>query len=398
MEKIFSHEKYITFSIQNILILLMILFFGFTSLRFGMYGLGELILLFFCTAQLVNQKTILVSIKNHIFSVFWIAYLAIITFGYAINTFLRISPQSVTFDYRAYIVILFLCFTFELLFKRSSFTHLYSLLRFIYFWGLLVIGILYLLYLQGMRSLFGFYLTYAGSDIFSPFANDYHQFAYFVAPLPFVGIYILTKEKSSSLRILALAGIILSIKIGLSTTSSTLVSAWAISAMLFLILKAGEWLKKQNKSLSMVIVLTCLIIIILFFNYERVIGFVQNFFDGDTNGQNRILIWTSAVQAWLHSPIFGLGPGSYSGTHVFGGYEAHNTFLQILTQGGIIGGFAYLLLISRMTRTTYINIYILCGVVTLIMYGLGINDLRRTALWFYFILFYFLCLKSKGER
>ncbi|OLS38443.1 O-antigen ligase [Bacillus sp. MRMR6] len=355
-------------------------------------------MLFFCVAQIVDQKTIVVSIKNHIFSIFWIAYLAIITFGYAINTFLRIALQSVTFDYRAYIVILFLCFTFELLFKRSSFIHLYSLLRFIYIWGLAVIGILYFLYLQGMRSLFGFYLTYAGSDIFSPFANDYHQFAYFVAPLPFVGLYIMNKEKSFSLRILALAGIILSVKIGLSTTSSTLVSAWAISAMLFIILKAGEWLKKQNKSLSMVTALVCLMIIILFFNYERVIGFVQDFFDGDTNGQNRILIWSSAIQAWLHSPIFGLGPGSYSGTHVFGGYEAHNTLLQILTQGGIIGGIAYLLLILRMARTTYINIYILCGVVTLVMYGFGINDLRRTALWFYFILFYFLCLKSKGER
>ncbi|WP_342432782.1 O-antigen ligase family protein [Neobacillus sp. FSL H8-0543] len=398
MDNISKQEKYITFSIQNILVLVMILFFGFTSLRFGMFGVGEVILLYLCIVQIMGQQAILVSSKKHVFSLFWIIYIGIITFGYAVNIFLEISPQSVSFDYRAYIVILFLCFTFESFFKRSSFANLYSLLRFIYFCGLFVVGILYFIYLQGTRVLFGFYLTYGGSDIFSPFANDYHQFAYFVAPLPFIGLYILSKEKSFSYKLFALLGIVLSISIGLSTTSSTLVSAWVITTLVFCILKVGDLIKKQNNSFSIMIALVCLIIIILFLNYDKILVFINDFFEGDTNGENRIIIWRSAIEAWQHSPIFGLGPGSYSGAHVFGGYEAHNTFLQILTQGGIAGGIAYILLVLKISKTTYLNTFILCAVISLLIYGFGINDLRRTVLWFYYILFYFLCLKSKGEK
>jgi O-antigen ligase len=397
MENNLTQDKYVTFSIQNILILTMILFFGFTSLRFGAFGVGELLLLYFCLLQLAGQKTILVSFHHHPFSTFWIVFLCLITFGYSVNTMLEIAPQYVAFDYRSYIVILFLCFTFETFFKKSSFSSLYSLLRFIYFGGLFVIGSLYIIYLQGTTVLLGFSLTYGGADIFSPFANDYHQFAYFIAPLPFIGLYIMTIEKNKIVKLIALAGIVLSIFIGLSTTSSTLVSAWIISTFVFCMLKVGELINKQNKSFSMIIALFCLLLIVLFFSYELILVFIDEFFHGDTNGENRIIIWSNAIKAWLYSPIFGLGPGSYAGSDVFGGYEAHNTFLQILTQGGIAGGLAYILFVTKLTKSTYVNTFILCAVISLIAYGLGINDLRRTVLWFYYIIFYYLCVKSKGE-
>ena len=206
------------------------------------------------------------------------------------------------------------------------------------------------------------------------------------------------KENKYIFKLFAILGIVLSVNIGLATTSSTLVSAWVISTVLFCFLKAGELLRKQNNSISINIALFCLILIIAFFEFERVIELINDFFYGDTNGENRLVIWSNAVQAWQHSPIFGLGPGSYSGTQVFGGFEAHNTYLQILTQGGIVGGIAYLLLVSKMVKVTYVNTFILCAAVSLLVYGIGINDLRRTVLWFYYILFYFLCLNSKGVK
>lgn len=398
MDKIINQQKYVTFSIQNILILVMILFFGFTSLRFGSFGIGEIILLVFCVLQLITQRKILVSTTKHLFSAFWIMFICVISVGYCVNQFFEIAPQSPKFDYLAYIVIIFLCFTFESLFKASSYSSLYSLLRFIYFFGLLIIGALFLLYLQGIRVLFGYYLTYAGSDIFSPFANDYHQFAYFVAPFPFIGLYIYSKEKSITLKILSILGIVLSIDIGLSTTSSTLIASWVISFILFFSIKLIESIKKYKDSYSIFIVFFCIFLFTLFFFYHNILDLIADFFNGDSNGGNRIIIWNNAIQAWLHSPIVGLGPGSYSGEDVFDGYEAHNTFLQILTQGGIVGGIVYIFFVFKMTKMTYVNTFLLCGVISLIAYGFGINDLRRTVLWFYFILFYFISYKSKGEN
>ncbi|CEG28651.1 O-antigen ligase family protein [Bacillus sp. B-jedd] len=397
MENKLKQGHYVLFSPQNILILTMVLFFGFTSLRFGAFGLGELVLLFFCLSQLVGQKTILVSFHHHFFSLFWVAFLGFMTFGYAVNTFLGIAPQYVKFDYQAYIVILFLCFTFETFFKKSDFASLYSLVRFLYFGGLFVIGTLFFLYLQGRTVLLGFSLTYGGAEIFSPFANDYHQFAYFIAPFPFIGLYIMTIEKQLTVKILALAGIVLSISIGMSTTSSTLVAAWAIATLIFCMVTAVKSVHKLHRSYGLIIALFSILILVLLFNYEMIITFINDFFHGDTNGENRLVIWGNAIKAWLYSPVFGLGPGSYSGDDIFAGYEAHNTFLQILTQGGIAGGLAYILMVTNLTKNTYVNTFILCSVISLVAYGLGINDLRRTVLWFYYILFYFLVLKSKGE-
>ncbi len=398
MENKLILQKDITFNFQNILILVMLLFFGFTSLRFGMFGVGEIILLFFCILQLNSQQTILLSIRNHMFTLFWFYYISIIMIGYSFNTFFKIKSQLIHFDLMAYIVILFLCFTFELAFKGSSFSYLYRLIRFIYFGGLFAVGFLYFLYLCGLRNFSVFSLAYGGADIFSPFANDYHQFAYFVAPLPFIGLFIFGKERRKIVKFLSLLCILLCIKIGLATTSSTLVSSWAISAFLFCTLKVLEFLNKLNRSRSIILAFFCLILIIFIFNYESILTLISNFFKGDSNGENRLVIWSNAIKAWGYSPIVGLGPGSFSGTKVFFGYEAHNTFLQILTQGGILGGIAYILLISKLTKSTSVNVYILCAVIALVIYGLGINDLRRTVLWFYYILFYFLNLKGEEEK
>lgn len=385
------------FSVQNILILTMVLFFGFTSLRFGGFGIGEVILLFFCILQLIWQRTIVLSIEKHLFSLFWIGYLFIISIGYCVNRFFDIDPQFVSFDYQAYIVILFLCFTFETMFKEMSFVHLYSIIRFIFFWGLVVIGLLFILYLEGYRVLFGYYITYAGSDIFSPFANDYHQFAYFVAPLPFIGLYIFTKEENFTLKVLALFGVLLCIDIGLSTTSSTLVAAWILAFFVLVFLAITSGLKRLKDDWSLLIVLMSIACFILLFNYEEVFVMIHDFFNADSNGGSRLIIWTNAIKAWLYSPVFGLGPGSYSGEHVFDGYEAHNTFLQVLTQGGAAAGIIYLLFLTKLIKMTHVNLFLLCAVISLVAYGLGINDLRRTVLWFYFILFYYLSFKSKGE-
>lgn len=398
MKNTIKLQKDITFNVQYILILLMILFFGFTTLRIGMFGIGEAILLFFCITQIISQRDIYISTEKHLFTIFWVYYIGVIIIGYTVNTFLAINPQFIKFDLMSYTVILFLCFTFELAFKKSSFANLFKLLRFIYYGGIFVIGSLYFIYLKGIYTLLGFPLTYAGSSIFSPFANDYHQFAYFVAPLPFIGLYMIGKERNLFYKIVALLGIVLCIKIGMATTSSTLESSWVITALLFCVLKVLEVLKGLNKSKSIIIAFFCFVVLMLIINYDSIILFINDFFKGDSNGENRLIIWSNAIKAWKHSPIFGLGPGSFSGQEVFFGYEAHNTFLQILTQGGIMGGTAYILLVKKLTKMASINIYILCAVVSLLAYGLGINDLRRTVLWFYFILFYFLSFKSKGGK
>ncbi|WP_144462012.1 O-antigen ligase family protein [Siminovitchia fortis] len=380
---------------EKIFILMMVLFFGFTTLRFGRFGIGEIILLILCISQFLKSRISAITIQNHAFTIFWIVYLYIITLGFSVNNLLGIAPQPVVFDYTSYIVILFLCLTFETKFAMKSFTELYSLLRMVYWGGILVIGFLYFLYLMGIDNIFGHYLTYDGADIFSPFASDYHQFAYFITPLPFVALYMIKRENRFIVKLSAALSIVLLISMGLSTSSNTLVSSWVNATILIIALLLWKKLREQERSASIISFFICLAIIGLLFSFDNIMGIVKDFFEESSNGEHRILLWINSIKVWLYSPIVGLGPGSFSGNQLFQGTEAHNTFLQVLTQGGILGGIAYVSLISRLIKVTHVNIFILCAVLSLIMYGFGINDLRRTVLWFYFIMFYFLCMKEQ---
>ncbi|MBD8004747.1 O-antigen ligase family protein [Bacillus norwichensis] len=388
----------VTFSLEKIVILIMVLFFGFTTLRFGRFGIGEIILLLLCIGQFFRNRVNVIRVQEHRYTFFWIGYLYIITLGFVVNNVLDIAPQPVLFDYTSYIVILFLCLTFEAMFNKKSSMDLYKLLKIVYWGGLLVIGFLYLLYLMGIDNISGHYLTYDHAEIFSPFAADYHQFAYFIAPLPFVALYIIQKEISIIVKLITAMSIVLLISMGLSTSSNTLESSWVNTSILLIALLVWRKLRRQYRSSSIIAFFICLMFIGLLFSFNTIAGIVESFFEGSSNGEHRIILWINSLKVWLHSPIVGLGPGSFSGNEIFQGTEAHNTFLQVLSQGGLLGGILYALLIFRMIRITKVNVFILCAVFTLLMYGLGINDLRRTVLWFYFVLFYFLGMKEQEEK
>lgn len=52
----------------------------------------------------------------------------------------------------------------------------------------------------------------------------------------------------------------------------------------------------------------------------------------------RLGIWQHSLEAWRVSPVFGLGPGAYSGLDgPFENTESHNLPLQLLTNAGLVG-------------------------------------------------------------
>jgi len=61
----------------------------------------------------------------------------------------------------------------------------------------------------------------------------------------------------------------------------------------------------------------------------------------------RFRIWAAAVEVWFHSPLLGVGLGQFIVSSVdllglAGGVLAHNTYLSILAEGGLIGAALYL--------------------------------------------------------
>jgi ABC-type nitrate/sulfonate/bicarbonate transport system permease component len=83
----------------------------------------------------------------------------------------------------------------------------------------------------------------------------------------------------------------------------------------------------------MSIVLIGLVALAIFYYFQELIIFLASA-DGDLV---RLKLMYNGFLATLHSPFIGLGVGSFSGLeYAFQGSEAHNTFLDLSMQFGII--------------------------------------------------------------
>ena len=72
---------------------------------------------------------------------------------------------------------------------------------------------------------------------------------------------------------------------------------------------------------------------------------------------SRIPLWEHLIDVmWKESPVFGLG--FYSGSRIYGSQyiaglgTAHNSFMEVLTGGGIISGFLFFLILSSALRAS----------------------------------------------
>jgi O-antigen ligase len=66
---------------------------------------------------------------------------------------------------------------------------------------------------------------------------------------------------------------------------------------------------------------------------------------------DRITVWRNGLSAWRENPIFGHGPGAWSGfSGPFEGIEAHNSYIDWLTILGSIGFLFYFFLILNIIR------------------------------------------------
>jgi O-antigen ligase len=80
----------------------------------------------------------------------------------------------------------------------------------------------------------------------------------------------------------------------------------------------------------------------------------------------RLILWTTAVRLFITSPVFGIGYGNY--VELYGSYISvswipkgilgvHNTYLQFLTETGLVGFAAFAFLIFRAARQAFHQMY-----------------------------------------
>lgn len=165
------------------------------------------------------------------------------------------------------------------------------------------------------------------STRYSGFSDNPNQLIIYITSLMFMLVTFRRKLFFYSLPFL--------IYVGMESRSDTFLVVIASMIFTFVLLSIFNFIKLNffSRMCIMSIVLVGLVALIYFYYFEELIVFLKH---SDPNIPRQSLMYHGLL-ATLHSPFIGLGVGSFSGIqHAFEGSEAHNTFLDLSMQFGII--------------------------------------------------------------
>lgn len=146
------------------------------------------------------------------------------------------------------------------------------------------------------------------------------------------------------------------------------------------------------------IVIVALNIIFIFIqsllSNSRLISYVLELLGKDATLSSRIYIWNNALEIIKNNLIFGCGKGSYIGTFT----ECHNIILDILFEGGIVGGILFISYFrysfENNKNDDFGNNLLLIGLLTMLFNGLAESVANKTL--FIIVVAVLHYYKSKG--
>ena len=370
---------------QSIKLLLFIGLFitPFTQLRFGFIGFGELSVLASFLLILLYGKTLTFSLLGYskILRQFFLSYFALIICGFVVNFLFGFNsgkPGSDIFNFLSYtfVFVLICMLSLRSLFSRQDIAKFFSLL--FLSWSV-AYSFLFVISLF-TPSLGPFSLTYA--TYFAPLVDNVHQSASILCVLPplLIALASILKSSSSKYSLLFLSYFLFyialqtgSLKAILGTSIALCITTPFVFTIFF----------PSFKFRLPIIPLTFLLLIGLIFsvNYElfTVDGLITLFREADPRG-SRAMIYFSSLGHFLQNPLFGYGPGSHT-PHVGGYWDAHNTYLTLILEGGFFAFILGIQLIIRLFRRFLLSPFLLAAFLSWCVYFSGGDVLRRVPSW-----------------
>jgi O-antigen ligase len=220
---------------------------------------------------------------------------------------------------------------------------------------------------------------------FTGFGLNPNQLAFTCVPIPFLALSIYKKPGQTKwMKFWMLIVLLSTLTIGLISLSDALIVSWIFGCGVLYYCTTLRGLRKMHiKVIITRLSITLLILCICFLFLQRIQEYAKDTYgDGVSNDQGsiRLLLWKNALKVFTYSPIFGLGPGSYSGSVPFGKEEAHNSFLDWMVSTGIIGAFLLLYLLFykwihfwRQQKLEHISIFV--ALITFAMFHLVLRHL-----------------------
>lgn len=395
----FDIRKVLQMSPSSLLLFLGLFFSTATKLRLPQLPLGlsdVFFLLFAVTAYTkgeLNWRS-----KKH-FSLLFLFFFCLLlaNLGAYLSFYQQSSLYSFVYDNLSFLYVMWLTFLF-LAYKGS----LEEVLKF------LIITELFISFVFCFFGLGNF--IYCRTPRFSFLSVNPNQFALFLVPLPFFILHFITKSYESEINFNRIHWIILfclAIVLSILTRSFSLLLSWVI-VFAFI----GIFYMRKSCHLSVFYSLICAFFVGLF-------GFCYWLFSaieiGNFYGYSihyyiyqipsefyiRLEIWENLLAMLENGKwILGYGPGALvqvRDIHHLPPQEAHNLFLGIIYQGGIISLFIALYGLYRLAiKTITTNQMFLCfALISLVFLSLLHNPIRMPILWFYLIYIYKICWRGE---
>lgn len=375
------------------LITLAVCVMPYTALRVGIMGLGEIIICFLFLYE-IKKYPRNPHKYNFTFSKFWMHFIVICLLGLLYNIFI-LGHRTGTFggmffDSASYILILMSVYVFENHRHNNNFD-IYRVLKATF----LISGVfLSIVYLIGIftPTIFGLPIKYY--NYFKPLSNNLHQTAMFIVPFPFIGLFLLEKERKKKLRFLILLLIPAFFYMGLETGSFKAKVGLILGALVYFSLKV-IYSAKGNMRKLIVVLLIFAVFVSITYKFDALLGSFIEVFKEEDIGEGRSFLYQKALNVAMSSPIVGLGPGP----HVLGEvdfWDTHQTLLTMLIQSGILGLFLFIRFIFKFIRRIIVDSALIAAFIPISIYFLGGDILRRLPIWIMMLLFFYQINNKKN--
>ena len=343
-------------------------------LRIWKVGPGELLCLLWGVKYLRN---ILFQSVNSYLTRFWLLFLLVISIG---------TAYGKIFYPKETIVSGLLTWLYFFLMSEGVYVGMREKrpdqIRQILYWMSVVVSCWYMfLYVYSLtinRFFFGIRLWFAGVR-FSGGGNNPHLMATLIAVVMFFNVYELF-EPGTPLwkRILSASCIVFCFIISKATKSSTLLVAIIITVLAFLFYKIMKMFTvKRDKWIAFsIIVIISTLFLGLF--WGKLVDGITEWINEDANGAGRLQIFKSISITLKKNWLVGLGPG----IHGLDGYiEYHNSYLEVLAMGGIIGFGIFAMFTYRLFQSLSVQPGMMFALIPIYAYSLAGFSMRRLCFW-----------------
>lgn len=200
---------------------------------------------------------------------------------------------------------------------------------------------------------------------------------------------LLNNNIQSRIARYSLAVSIIPISAAIVKTGSRTAMAAFMAGVLVYFLPMG-WVRSKRLTIFFAFIGMAVMIYLVSHDSTASSRWQETFSEGQTSG--RTIIYRAAIQMISEKPLFGWSPEAYyyelgKRTRGWGKRDAHNLFLHLLLEGGLVGAFPFFVGIffcikdAWKGRQSYLGSLPLAVLLTIITANLTVNLIYRKSLW-----------------